>query len=128
MASRHESTKSIPLPLDTIAPYIMSMNQRLSGYEFLGAWTMPDGSVLIRFSTDIGLTTWGEDIDITLYRDPTNTQCTAYIKSEATMPTQIIDFGRNKKVVQAIETDIDNIVAMFLGGFQGGAYQAPGAQ
>ncbi len=58
---------------------------------------MPNG-VWYRFHHGVTFTSWGEKITITLTpASPTATN--VHIKSECGMPTQVIDWGKNKQVV-----------------------------
>lgn len=106
-------TKEIPLPVDTVAPHLSFLQQRSPKFLYQGAWNMPDGSVLVQFKTNVSATSWGDVVDVNLYRDPTGQRCTARIKCEPLMPTQIIDFGHGKRIVHEIEQDIDNFVNSF---------------
>lgn len=110
MAKSFTSTKEIPLPVDTVVPHLISLQQRKPVFLYQGAWNMPDGSVLVQYKTNVTATSWGDIVDVNLYRDPTNQRCTATIKSECAMPTQLIDFGHSKRIVRDIEQDIDNLL------------------
>lgn len=58
--------------------------------SFSGVW--------YRFHHGVSFSSWGEKITITLTAaDPSSTQVEIY--SECGMPTQMIDFGKNKRVV-----------------------------
>ncbi len=55
----------------------------------------------LRYTNDMSMSSWGEDIDIILiYVNDNTTQVT--IKSECSLPTQVIDWGKNKKNVQQV--------------------------
>ncbi len=55
----------------------------------------------LRYTNDMSMSSWGEDIDIILiYVNDSTTQVT--IKSECSLPTQVIDWGKNKKNVQQV--------------------------
>ena len=113
MAKKTIITKEVPLPVDTLVPHISYLQQRNPKFLYQGAWNMPDGSVLVQFKTTVSAASWGDVVDVNLYRDPSGLRCTVTIKSESIMPTQIIDFGHGKRIVREVEQDIDNFVNSF---------------
>lgn len=59
------------------------------------------GGIMYFFNSSANLSSWGEDIDITvLYHSETTAQ--VIIKSKCTLPTQVIDWGKNKANVEKI--------------------------
>ena len=113
MAKNFTNMKEVALPVDTVAQHLMGLQQRKPSFIYQGAWSMPDGSVPIQFKTNVSATSWGDLVDVNLYRDPTGQRCTARIKSECLMPTQIIDFGHSKRVVADVEKDIDALLGSY---------------
>lgn len=73
---------------------------------------MPNG-VWYRFHHGVSFTSWGEKITITLTpASPTATN--VHIKSECGMPTQVIDWGKNKQVVCNVYECMERNLHKFL--------------
>ena len=63
------------------------------------------GGACFQFSSGVNLSSWGEKIDISvLYLNETSSQIT--IKSECALPTQIIDWGKNKSNAEKIYSNL----------------------
>lgn len=69
-------------------------------FQFHGESTVSNGA-WFRFATSANLSTWGEKIDIYLSAAG-ETLTNVNIKSECSMPTQIIDWGKNQENVNKI--------------------------
>ena len=68
------------------------------------------GGTTYRFSSGVTLSSWGENIDINvLYLNETTSQ--VIIKSECALPTQIIDWGKNKANVEKIYNHLFSTIA-----------------
>ncbi|MBE6738663.1 MAG: zinc-ribbon domain-containing protein [Ruminococcaceae bacterium] len=73
---------------------------------------MPNG-VWYRFHHGVSFTSWGEKITITLTpASPATTN--VHIKSECGMPTQVIDWGKNKQVVCNVYECMERNIQRFL--------------
>jgi hypothetical protein len=83
---------------------IMTLVQRLrmiQGFAIRGEAPDGRGGVNFKMSSDISFSSWGENINLHMY--PYNEQQTfVEIKSECSMPTQVIDWGKNKSNVNKI--------------------------
>lgn len=68
--------------------------------DFISERPVP-GGVWYQYSHSVSFSSWGEDITMSLTPiNDTSTQIA--IRSECSMPTQIVDWGKNKKMVKSI--------------------------
>ncbi len=58
------------------------------------------GGVEVKLTKDTNVASWGEEITVTLTEVPNGTK--VQIKSECTVPTQLIDWGENEKNVEKL--------------------------
>ncbi len=71
----------------------------------------PQGG-MYHFKRGITLTTWGEEITVTLM--PIDTfNCNVEVKSECRMPTQVVDWGKNRSNVEAVFVYIFKNIARY---------------
>ena len=101
MAAKHEKSYILGASVNAICSVIRSAEFASSlRIEMKSENPTPDG-VWYRFHHGTTFTSWGEKITITLIpKDSTYTSLT--ILSECGMPTQIIDWGKNKQNVSNI--------------------------
>ena len=62
------------------------------------------------FASDVNFSSWGENIDIDVFYVNDNAS-QVVIKSECSMPTQIIDWGKNKSNVNKIYNQLISVLA-----------------
>ena len=73
----------------------------LQGIEHNGEYPDGYGGVYFRFRQGVSLTSWGEDIEVHLY--PCNdVQTVVDIVSKCSLPTQIVDWGKNSENINRI--------------------------
>jgi hypothetical protein len=59
-------------------------------------------------STGMGLTSWGEDITVWVAVTPQGSAVN--IKSECSLPTQLIDWGKNKENINKFATELSRLL------------------
>ena len=69
------------------------------GFVYCGEIPVPNG-IQARLSHSISFSSWGEDITITMTAQ--DNQTLVDILSKCSLPTQIVDYGKNKKNVNEI--------------------------
>ena len=72
-----------------------SLNLKYISEEFI------NGGARYRFNHGISFSSWGEELTITIM-PVSNQQVNLDVYSECAMPTQIIDWGKNKEVVDNV--------------------------
>ena len=76
---------------------IRALPQYVKGYSIVSEGAYQNGCCF-RLQRTISAASWGEDISLTILPvDAYN--CSVQIYSECSMPTQLVDMGRNKKNV-----------------------------
>ena len=100
MAAKFQKRVLIDAQLMPVVERLRSMGPSLN-YQFLSEQPSQDGGAVFRFAHKVSLTSWGENITITL--TPYGpAQCVAWVCSECSLPTQIVDWGKNSKNVNEI--------------------------
>lgn len=124
MAANHSETNVINVPINALIALL-----RDPGFANFVDITpksenfVPTG-VVFEFTHGVSFSSWGENITITLtYVNDSTTKVDIY--SECRMPTQIIDWGKNKRVVTGIFEGIYAGVGRFV---QGAPVQEPQPQ
>lgn len=69
------------------------------------------GAYQFNFKHDVSLTSWGEDITVTLHPIEEG-KTSVVIRSECALPTQVIDWGKNKENVNAMLRHLDTFLPM----------------
>ena len=93
MAANHSETRNFPADKEKLM-YNAKLAMFASGFE-LKYEDLKSGFIMAK--SGFSLFSWGENLHITVDDNGNVT-----IKSESAMPTQIIDWGRNKKIVHKI--------------------------
>ncbi len=100
MAANYREHRFYPVHIDYFVQKARQMNLAgLKKYRYVSDVPIQNG-VLVRVSKDVSLASWGEYMQISMTWTPEGTHLD--IVSECAMPTQIIDWGANKKNVQAL--------------------------
>lgn len=85
------------------APLMMLVERlrTVQGFQITKEYPDGFGGAIFELIHSISFSSWGENITIhfSIYND---TQTLVEIKSECTLPTQVVDWGKNKKNVTAI--------------------------
>ncbi len=112
MAAKHEQTYTIYANIEQLCALVkdprFSLELRL---EFKSENPIPNG-IWYRFHHGVSFTSWGEKITITFVSVDTATTLVT-IHSECGMPTQVVDWGKNKKVVNNIFDFINKNLGYF---------------
>ncbi len=81
--------------------FLVQRTRTIQGFSIKGEF--PDGlnGVIFKLSAGVSFSSWGENVDIHMF--PYNEQQTMIeIKSECDLPTQIVDWGKNRHNVEDI--------------------------
>ena len=101
MAAKHEQSYVFNANINTICSVLRDADFTSDLRIELKSENPTENGVWFRFHHGVTFTSWGEKITITLSAsDPSST--TVKILSECGMPTQIIDWGKNKTNVRNI--------------------------
>ena len=114
MAAKYSNTYALNAYIGHICEVVKDMRF----YDFLklkfNSVSQIQGGMLYRYTSSINLSSWGENIDITvLYINENSSQ--VIIKSECALPTQLIDWGKNKSNVEKI---YNHLISCMTGYFQ----------
>lgn len=114
MAAKFQDTKSYPLPIQCFVLEMRSQPIRdFMKIKWVGEELLPNGALHYQYQHGMGMASWGETIDIWLTaQGERNTQVD--IKSECYLPTQIMDWGKNRENVVNIFMYLDHCVNTFL--------------
>jgi len=93
MAAKHFETRNFPVDKEKLM-YNAKLAMFANGFE-LKYEDQKSGFIMAK--SGFSLFSWGENLHITVEDNGNVT-----IKSECAMPTQLIDWGRNKKIVHKI--------------------------
>lgn len=119
MARRADEKRSYPVNINYFADKSRNINSAGLNLSFQSENPTPDGGVWFRIIHGMSFSSYGEKITITLTPTPTGTD--VHILSECGMPTQLVDYGKNKSNVQVIFNYLEQGMPM------AGAYAAPQA-
>lgn len=87
-------------------PMFLSSNS----FTFKGEFPTFNGTV-IQFTHGVSFSSWGENIQITITVNPGNSNYTdVFVRSECSMPTQIVDWGKNQENLNKIFTYLNQFV------------------
>lgn len=114
MAAKFQDTKSYPLPIQCFVLEMRSQPIRdFMNIKWVGEERLPAGPLHYQYQHGMGMASWGETIDIWLTAlGERSTQVD--IKSECYLPTQIMDWGKNRENVVNIFNYLDHCVNTFL--------------
>jgi len=99
MAAKFRDTRVLPMEINAIAEKLRTIQFSGLHYNFLNETAFYNGCQM-RMSHGVSFSSWGEDITITL--TPRGNQTVVDILSECSMPTQIIDWGKNRENTSAL--------------------------
>lgn len=123
MAAKYENTYVISASMEQLRGAILDQAFSSKLNVTLKSENPSPTGVWYRFHHGVSFTSWGEKITITL--TPMGNMATQVnIHSECGMPTQIIDWGKNKQVV----CNIYEYLEANVGRYPAGAPQVQGAQ
>lgn len=113
MAASYENNYIFNATIAQIVPMLRDYNicSKLN-LELKSENPMPNG-VWFRFHHGASFTSWGEKITITL-TPASATATNVLIKSECGMPTQVVDWGKNKQVVCNVYEYMDQNITRYL--------------
>lgn len=109
MAASHNESKIYPISIESFLPVLRSTHFTSDQSFIFRSENPTNEGVWYRFHHGVSMSSWGEKITITLTRLPNNAT-NVHIHSECGLPTQVIDWGKNKKIVQGIFNYLDNNV------------------
>lgn len=101
MAAKFQSQILINAQLMQVVERIRGIHMLGKGFQLTGEIPINGGGVVMQLKHRVSLSSWGEKIEIALMPYG-NMQTTAHIKSECSLPTQVIDWGKNKGNVNEI--------------------------
>ena len=106
MSANHSETRVYQIPIQYITNELQNPRfTQLQKLQFNNMMPAVNGGTF-NFQRSMTMWSWGEKISITaLSVDSSATQIT--IRSECSMPTQVFDWGQNKKNVQAIFSHLE---------------------
>ena len=131
MAAKHQQTYTMNAGMQAICTVIRSADFASRLRTEIKSENTTDTGVWFRIHHGASFTSWGEKITITLSPLSENsTQVT--ILSECGMPTQVIDWGKNKQVVcnvyEYLQTNVKNVPAQEAPAPQQPVRETPAAQ
>lgn len=85
----------------------------IQGTELTFAAHIPTpNQITFRFTTGVSFTSWGEIVNITIAAIGNN-QVQMSIDSECAMPTQIIDYGKNRRNVERVANYVNQNIGRY---------------
>lgn len=118
MAASSMDTRMFNAPMQAMinlfrSPLFFTRNKyTFKGESFNGYFTT------FSYSHGVTFTSWGENITVTLSMSPNN-MVRVDVRSECSVPTQIIDWGKNKENVNAIFSFIYAHLGQFVNALNG---------
>ena len=100
MARRADEKRNYPVNIMYFVEKCRAINSAGLNLSFQSENPTPDGGVWFRILHGMSFSSYGEKITITLTPNPAGTD--VHILSECGMPTQLVDYGKNKSNVQVI--------------------------
>ncbi len=101
MAARAEQTRVLNMPIDFVVNKMRQIGNSDLRVNLTSENPMPPNGVWFRVLHGTSFSSWGEKITVTLTAlSPQSTQI--HILSECGMPTQLVDWGKNNKNVNAV--------------------------
>ena len=113
MAAKYEQQFILNYNIDPLYHLVSSMNfvQDLKLNLLLNS--REPQNCCLRYDHGMSMSSWGEEITMLLTPMNAGTTCVS-IRSECTMPTQIIDWGKNKKMVMNIYDYIVRNIGIYV--------------
>ncbi|MCR4594656.1 MAG: hypothetical protein K5761_06340 [Clostridiales bacterium] len=99
MAANAREARILPADMQFLLSMLRGIAASGLKYVYRGEFPVP-GGVQVRLGHSISFSSWGEDITITMTAQ--GNQTFVDIFSECSLPTQIIDYGKNRKNVNVI--------------------------
>ena len=108
MAASSHRTLFLNADINYVAGILRDYNfQNYTHFSLKSELPSYNNGVTFRFSNSVSFTSWGEDIIITMFPDY-NGSLHVDISSECSMPTQIIDWGKNEENLNKISSYLYN--------------------
>lgn len=98
MAAKFENTVTLNAQIPALVEKMRNIAFSGLGITLQSEAPYANGGVCFQLKNGMGLTSWGENISVILV-PAGETQTTAAVRSECALPTQIIDWGKNKENV-----------------------------
>ncbi len=101
MAAKAEKTYTLSIQLAAIVERLRTVDNAGIGMKYAGESPGYNGSYIVNLRHGMSLSSWGEEITVTIVPvDAVN--CNVTVHSKCTMPTQLIDWGKNGKIVDQV--------------------------
>lgn len=101
MAAKHENVFTLNARIPFLTDKIRNASASGLGMKLKDEGPYGNGGVCFRLKHGVSFTSWGENITIIL--SPLGMdQTSVMIRSECALPTQIIDYGKNKQNVEKL--------------------------
>lgn len=102
MAAKYGETRMCNIPLMAIVERLRAINGSGLGFKFGSEIPNQTNGVTITMGHGVSMTSWGENITVTL--NPVQPEGTTKVDilSQCALPTQVIDWGKNKKLVHKL--------------------------
>lgn len=117
MAKKSDERRSYPVNINFFVDKCRNIDSAGLRVNLKSENPTPDGGVWFRILHGMSAASYGEKITVTLTPTPSGTD--VHVLSECGMPTQLIDYGKNKSNVQAVFGYLE------AGMPAGGMYAAP---
>ena len=108
MAAKNREVRQYQANINFLVGALRNIPYSGLGYTFVGETPYGNG-VMIKLSHSVSFSSWGENITILL--TPVGEQTSVDITSECAMPTQIVDWGKNKENVFKVFGYLQNQLA-----------------
>ena len=105
MAKQYSETVVVTAPLMLLVERMRNIQGQ--GFEVRNEFPDGYGGVFFNMANGVTMSSWGEDISIHMWIY-NNQQTMVEFVSESAMPTQLVDFGKNKKNIANIEAALFN--------------------
>lgn len=102
MAAQYAETRICKMPIMVLVEKIRRINITGEGFQYRTEYPNQTRGVILTVDHGISFSSWGETITITLNPMEPGITTKVDIVSECALPTQIIDWGKNKQVVQQV--------------------------
>ena len=101
MAAKAEKTYMLTMQLAAIVEKLRMADHSNTGIKYAGESQGYGGSYIVNLRHGMSISSWGEDITVTIVPvDAAN--CNVTVHSKCAMPTQLIDWGKNAKIVDKV--------------------------
>jgi hypothetical protein len=116
MAANHVEARMIPASVNAVIQTVRSISYSKLGITYLNEYAIPNG-VVANLSHNVSLSSWGENIRVTITAQGESSFVEIY--SECSLPTQIVDWGKNgQNIVKIFNYIVQNVYM-----YQQSAYQ-----